>query len=173
MSGNIILIGFMGSGKTSVGRSLSDVLGVKVLDTDELISEQEQMPVREIFSRKGEDYFRKAETETIRKLQNREEQFVLSVGGGLPLRAENRPLLRRIGTVVYLKTGIQTLAGRLSGDHTRPLLDGEGPLEDRISEILRQREPLYEEAADRIVITDGKTVRQVAAEICNMGTVLM
>lgn len=162
---NVILIGFMGSGKSSVGRKLADLLAVPCLDTDALIEEQEKMTIREIFTRMGQAYFRDAETRAVRSLTGREGRYVLSVGGGLPLRAENREILRKLGTVVYLKASVQTLAERLARDTTRPLLQGEEPLEEKITRILSEREALYEEACSHVVLSDGKSVREVAQEI--------
>ena len=163
--GNVILIGFMGSGKSSVGRNLAGLLAVPCLDTDVLIEEQEKMTIREIFTRMGQAYFRDAETRAVRSLTGREGRYVLSVGGGLPLRAENREILRKLGTVVYLKASVQTLAERLARDTTRPLLQGEEPLEEKITRILSEREALYEEACSHVVLSDGKSVREVAQEI--------
>lgn len=163
--GNVILIGFMGCGKSSVGRKLAGLLAVPCLDTDVLIEEQEKMTIREIFTRMGQAYFRDAETRAVRSLTGREGRYVLSVGGGLPLRAENREILRKLGTVVYLKASVQTLAERLARDTTRPLLQGEEPLEEKITRILSEREALYEEACSHVVLSDGKSVREVAQEI--------
>lgn len=165
---NIVLIGFMGSGKTSVGQELSRMLGIPDLDTDQLIVEQEGMSVSDIFAEKGQDYFRRTETEVIRQLQKREGRYILSVGGGLPLREENRPLLRKLGTVIYLKTGVPTLCGRLKGDTERPLLRGEGTLQEKITKILSEREAKYEDAADTEVVTDGLSVREVAEKIADL-----
>lgn len=170
MDKNIVLIGFMGSGKSSVGRRLSRLLGVPVLDTDNMIVVKEGMSISDIFEKKGQDYFRSVETDVVRGLKTREGRFILSVGGGLPLREENRPLLRAVGTVIYLKAGTKTLSERLKGDTTRPLLRGEGTLEEKITKILSEREPKYEDAADRIVVTDGLSVSEVARRIAGMFT---
>ena len=167
---NIILIGFMGAGKTSLGKAVSKLLSVPFLDTDEMIVQSEGMSVNEIFATKGEEYFRSLETETIRGLAGREGGFVLSVGGGLPLRAENRPLLRSAGCVVYLKVSIETLEKRLANDTKRPLLQqGEGTLEEKIRRILTEREPLYLEAADVVIVNDNKSFSSTAHEIAALG----
>ena len=167
---NIILIGFMGAGKSSLGRAVSKILHVPLLDTDDLIVHSEGMSINEIFAVKGEEYFRSLETQTIRSLAQREDRFVLSVGGGLPLRAENRPLLHQAGCVIYLKVGIETLKERLSRDTKRPILhQGEGTLEEKIRRILSEREPLYLEAADVVFVNDNKGFHQAAAELAAMG----
>lgn len=166
MRNNIILTGFMGAGKTSLGKAVAKILKVPFLDTDDLIEQSEGMSINEIFRTKGEDSFRALETETIRRLRDRESRFVLSVGGGLPLREENRPLLRQAGLVVYLKVGVGTLTQRLYDDTQRPLLhQGEGTLEEKIIRILQAREPLYLEAADVVIENDRKPFRQTAMEI--------
>lgn len=166
MSKSIILTGFMGAGKTSLGKAAAKVLKVPFLDTDDLIVQSEGMSISEIFRTKGEEYFRFLETETIRKLGKRESRYVLSVGGGLVLREENRPLLKQAGLVVYLRVGVDTLKERLSQDTQRPLLhQGEGTLEEKIIRILKVREPLYLEAADVVIENDQKPFRQTVMEI--------
>ena len=166
---SIVLIGFMGAGKTSLGKAVSKLLQVPFLDTDELIVRSEGMPVSDIFALKGEEYFRSLETETVRELGHKEDGFVLSVGGGLPLREENRPLLHRAGTVVYLKVSLDTLTRRLQNDTKRPLLhQGEGTLEENIARILAVREPLYLEAADIVYVNDHKPSRTAAEEIASL-----
>ena len=166
---NLVLIGFMGAGKTSLGKAAAKILQVPFLDTDDLSVQWEGMSINEIFALKGEEYFRSLETETVRQLEHRKGGYVLSVGGGLPLRPENRPLLRKAGLVVYLKVGIETLTRRLSKDTKRPLLHkGEGTLEEKIVRILTSREPHYLDAADVVYVNDGKAFRTAAAEIASL-----
>ncbi len=163
---NIILIGFMGAGKTSLGKGAAKELGVDFLDTDDLIERSEGMKISRIFAQKGEEYFRSLETKTVKELQEREGNFVLSVGGGLPLRPENRPLLRSLGTVIYLKAGIDTLSERLCNDTTRPLLQsGEGTLREKIARILEEREPKYMDAADVVLVNEDKPFHDVRHEL--------
>ena len=163
----LILVGFMGAGKTSLGKGCAKKLGIPLLDTDELIVRRECMPISRIFAEKGEPYFRRIETETVRELTERDDPFVLSVGGGLALREENRVLLRQLGTVVYLKTGVDTLEERLRGDTKRPLLrQGEGTLREKIERILSEREPKYLDAADVVVENEGKSFYAVVRELC-------
>lgn len=169
MKNNVILIGFMGAGKTSLGKAVSKLLHVPFLDTDDLIVQAEGMSINEIFASKGEAYFRSLETETVRKLAERNGRFVLSVGGGLPLRAENRPLLHEAGCVIYLKVGIETLKKRLAKDTKRPILhQGDESLEEKIRRILSEREPWYLEAADVVVVNDGKDFHETAGEIAGI-----
>ena len=166
---NVVLIGFMGAGKTSLGKAVAKLLDVPFLDTDEMIVQSEGMPVSEIFAQKGEEYFRSLETKTVRALGRRQERFVLSVGGGLVMRAENRKLLHEAGLVVYLKAGTETLKERLSKDTQRPLLhQGEGTLEEKITRILSEREPFYLEAANVVYVNEGKPFRTAAREIADL-----
>lgn len=161
---NIILIGFMGSGKTTTGISLSYRLQCTLSDTDKMIEKREGRSISEIFAAEGEDYFREKETELLRKLREEKARQIFSVGGGTPLRAENRKLLGGLGTVVYLKVSPETVYERLKGDTTRPLLQGEDPME-RIRELLGEREEIYTEAADIVVESDGKKPAQIVDEI--------
>lgn len=161
---NIILIGFMGSGKTTVGISLSYKMQRTFSDTDKMIEKREGMCVSEIFAAQGEDYFREKETELLRELKNEREGQIFSTGGGTPLRAENARLLHELGTVVWLKVSAETVCKRLKGDTTRPLLQAADPME-RIKKLLKEREERYASAADIVVTADKKTVSQIAAEI--------
>ena len=104
---SIILTGFMGSGKTSLGKAVSKKLQLPFLDTDRLIVDREGISINEIFAEKGEAYFRDLETRTIQELIDRKGDYVLSVGGGLPMKAENRPILKQLGCVIYLKTSLE------------------------------------------------------------------
>lgn len=161
---NIILIGFMGSGKTTVGNRLSYKLKRSIADTDKMIEKREERSISEIFAVRGEDYFRKKETELLRELKREKTRQIFSVGGGTPLRAENRKLLSELGTVVWLKVSPETVYNRLKGDATRPLLQGKDPME-KIKTLLKEREDLYADAADIVITTDKKTVSQIAEEI--------
>lgn len=161
---NIVLIGFMGSGKSTAGINLSYRLQCVLTDTDKVIEKKEGRSISEIFAAEGEEYFREKETELLKKLREERTRQIFSVGGGTPLRAENRKLLRELGTVVYLKVSPKTVCERLRGDTTRPLLQGENPME-KIRTLLDEREELYREAADIIVETDGKKPAQITEEI--------
>jgi len=160
----IILIGFMGSGKTSVGLRLSYKLRRPVEDTDKLIERREGCTVSEIFAAKGEEYFRKKETELLRELVEKRRQGIFSVGGGTPLRPENRKLLKELGTVVYLRVRPETVYERLKWDNTRPLLQCDDPL-GRIRELLEGRREMYEACADIIVDVDELDVDEIQAVV--------
>jgi len=161
---NIILIGYMGCGKSTVGRKTARALGLTFLDTDAMIEAEEDMTISKLFEEKGEEYFRQRETETIRKLLTEEKGKIIATGGGLPMREENRELLRKLGTVIYLKAEPETLYKRLSGDHKRPLLK-EGELRQKIETMLELRNPVYEEIADEIFIADTMSFYEIISRI--------
>lgn len=156
----MVLIGFMGCGKTSVGLRLSFRLRKAIEDTDKIIEQREGRSINDIFARDGEEYFRQAETQLLRDLAGCAVNQIISVGGGTPVRPENRELLKRIGTVVYLRVQPLTVCERLKGDDTRPLLKGDNPLE-KITQLLGQRSAAYEEAADLVVDVDGLDMEEV------------
>lgn len=161
---NLVLIGFMGSGKTSVGLRLSYKLRCPVEDTDKIIERREGCFVSDIFARKGEEYFRQQETKLLAELAGRKRRCIYSVGGGTPVRSENRPLLAQLGTVVYLRVRPETVYERLKGDVTRPLLQCDDPL-GRIRELLAGRREAYESCADMIIDGDCLDTDGIAAAI--------
>lgn len=163
---NIVLIGFMGSGKTSVGIKLSYRLKITFLDTDKQIERKQGRSISEIFASDGEDIFRQMETDCIRELieDNANIMQIFSTGGGTPVREENRELLKRLGTVIYLKVSPEVVYERLKDDTTRPLLQTENP-KARIEELLAARKEAYESAADMIIEVDEKSLEEIVDEI--------
>ena len=161
---NIILTGFMGSGKTSTGIRLSYHLRCPFVDTDRLIQREAGKEIPRIFAEEGEQAFRDRETEVLRKLAGSRKQRVISTGGGLPVREQNRPLLRALGTVIYLRVQPQTVYERLRGDTGRPLLQCADPA-GRIRELMADREGAYREAAHVIIQADGMTFEDIIKEI--------
>ena len=158
---NIILIGFMGSGKSSVGRYMEQEQGYKLIDTDEYIEKQQGDTISNIFANQGEEYFRRLETECIRELIDAGTMSsVISVGGGLPVKVENREFLKKLGKVVYLRATVDTLVNRLSGDSTRPLIQG-GDLRTKITDLFRKRESIYEDVADIVIDTDDCSLEKI------------
>lgn len=177
----IILTGFMGCGKSTIGRLLAEQKGILCTDTDFLIEKEQGRTISEIFETDGEEAFRDMETDCLRSLLQQEESCVVSLGGGLPVggslsdgeavrertyrRGEvNRSLLKELGTVFYLKASPEELYGRLKGDTTRPLLQTEDPYA-RICQMLRSREEWYEKCADEVIETDGRSPQEIADEI--------
>lgn len=160
---NIVLIGFMGSGKTTVGKKLAEELEIEWLDIDTEIEKREGKPISEIFAEKGELYFREIETGYIRSLLS-VQKTVISTGGGIVLKEENVALLKEIGMVIFLHADFSQIIERLKEDTTRPLLQGENR-EEKVMNLLEQRDPSYLSAADIIIQTTGKGVNNVVEEI--------
>ncbi len=161
MKRNIILIGYMGSGKTSVGKHLAELLTYRFKDTDRMIEQKAGDTINHIFAVYGEEHFRNMETGLLKDLVNTLENTVLSTGGGMPLREQNASLLKELGYVVFLKTSKQIILDRLEGDTTRPLLKGED-LDSKVERMLKLRTPVYENAAHRTITTDEKSITETA-----------
>ena len=155
-NGNIILIGFMGSGKTTFGKWISEKHGMKFIDTDEYIENKQGRLIKDIFRESGEEVFRDMETAAVRELIDNTTNTVVSVGGGLPLREINRKLLRQLGCVVFLDTSVDELVRRLDKDTSRPLLAG-GDVRQKIESLMQARMEYYKEVADLIVTTTNNS----------------
>lgn len=160
---HIFLIGFMGTGKTTISRSLQNILHVDVIDMDQEIERTEGMSIPDIFAKKGEAYFRRCETGFLMGLKKK-EGAVISCGGGAPLRGENVEAMRACGTIVLLKASPGTIYERVKDSHDRPLLE-QNKTPEYIQKLLEEREPYYKRAADLEVVTDGKSIIQIAEEI--------
>lgn len=164
MKDNIILIGFMGCGKSSVGIKLSYCLKRTIIDTDKWIEKKQRVTISEIFATKGEAAFRQMETDCLKELIETANRQVISVGGGLPMKEENHQLLRQLGKVIYLKITPEAIYERLKGDTTRPLLQVEDPMA-RIRELLSYRGPIYEKCADVIIEVSDKSFEEILEQI--------
>lgn len=162
---NLILIGFMGAGKTSVAEYCGRRYGMEVVDTDQRIEEMAGMPISQIFATQGEDAFRRLETRMLEELQKEPGGRVISVGGGLPLRRENQELLKKLGQVVCLDVTVDTVLERLGGDvSSRPMLQG-GDVRARAQELMDQRRDVYIRVSDRVVDVNNRPVWAIAGEI--------
>lgn len=170
LSMKIILVGYMGSGKSSVGKLIAQKLSLPFLDLDEEIKNEENKEIHEIFRTSGEIYFRKKESEVLKNLLSSSESFVLSLGGGTPCYGKNLQLMKdeEKTILVYLKTSLETLVKRLMREKdVRPLishLTTKASLEDFIRKHLFER-TFYYNQSDLVLGTDGKTVGEVADEI--------
>ena len=159
---NVILTGFMGVGKTSVGTRLAKDLGYAFVDTDELIEADRKITIAEIFSTFGEPYFRDTETRIIKRTLESDNQ-VVSPGGGAVIRDENRKLFKESGITICLLARPEVIYERIKHETHRPLLHVPDPL-SRITELLTAREDYYRQA-DLVIDTSDKTVDQVICEI--------
>ena len=162
---SIVLIGMMGAGKSSVGRCLQQRTGLARLDTDEMVAAQFGIPIAQIFEKHGEEGFRIAETEVLRKLAPVRPAVVVT-GGGIVVRAENVDLLKQLGTVIWVTAEEATLFERAARRNDRPLLQKENP-RAVFSKLFRERESLYAAAADLRVDTSTLTHDEVAETILN------
>lgn len=166
MKNSIILVGFMGCGKTVVGSLLAERLNWDYLDTDQEIEEEQNRTIQEIFAEEGEPGFRKIENLYLRRVSGR-ERLVLSTGGGAVKDSANVQMLKKSGFVVYLKGDADTLTAHLTGDMTRPLLNGYDGTERaaRVANLLLEREPGYAAAADCTVLINEKSPEQITEAI--------
>jgi len=160
----VVLVGFMGSGKSSVGRELARRFDAPFVDVDERIESAAGCRIRDLFAREGEPAFREWEKAALRDALS-VKGCVVATGGGAFADEGNRELLRSYAPVVYLDAAVETLLGRLSGDRGRPLLR-DGDREEGIRELLSRRVPGYR-TADVTVRTDGRTIEEVAQEVAD------
>jgi shikimate kinase len=162
---NIILIGFMGSGKTSVGRLIAKKLRFQFLDTDHLVEDRARATIGQIFaSPGGETAFRDRETAALESLLVATHRHVIATGGGIVTQPQNVPLLRQLGWVVLLQADPDEIYRRVARNHDRPLLKVKDP-RARVHEMLTTREPLYREAANFVIDSTGLRREDVADSV--------
>lgn len=162
-SGNIVLVGMMGAGKTTVGRMLAKQLGKTFVDSDEEIQKRTGVKISHIFDVEGEDGFRQRESAVLQDLA-RLDNIVLATGGGAVLRPDNREVLRHNGLVIYLKSGVYDLWQRTRHDHNRPLLQTANP-RAKLQELFDQRDPIYAAVADHVIHTGRQSVQVLIARL--------
>ena len=160
---NIFLIGYMGTGKSSVAAHMAEKYGMEVLEMDELIVRQEGMSISDIFAKQGEEYFRNVETVLLQDIC-RQENKVVSCGGGVVLRSQNVEMMKQGGTIVLLSARPETILERVKDDDSRPLLQG-NKTAAYIREMMDKRRESYENAAEVVVWTDGKQIVDICREI--------
>ncbi len=165
--GRIYLIGFMGTGKSTVGRELEARLGYELIDTDEMIVSRDGRDIPAIFNISGESYFRKLESEVIADIAEKEGNYVVSCGGGVVLSEANTKLMRSSGRVIWLLASPKEILRRLENDSGRPLLQGKKTLSD-IEAMMESRYEAYKKAAHGTVDTDGADVSEIASRIIDM-----
>ena len=160
---NIVLIGFMGAGKTTVSDYLSTMFDMDIIEMDQEITDREEMSIPDIFATYGEEYFRDLETSLLVELQDR-KNVIISCGGGTALRENIVAEMKKNGRVVLLTASPETIYERVKDSDDRPVLKGRKNV-DGIAELMEQRREKYEAAADIVVQTDHKTVLQVCEEL--------
>ena len=163
MKGHLYLIGFMGVGKSAVSKRLAAALAVPCMDTDTEIERRASKRIAEIFATDGEEAFRDMETALLSDL-SKEAPQVISCGGGLTLREENRRMMKESGTVIHLKATPEMVFSRVRHSNARPLLNGNMNL-SYIEKLMEERKSRYSGVADLTIETDEKTVEEVVAEI--------
>jgi len=161
---NVVLVGFMGSGKSSVGRLVARTVEGRFVDTDRLVTDREGREIASIFAEHGEGYFRQAESSALRTLVGR-SGLVIATGGGIVTVPANGPVLKKLGLVVWLKAHEEVIWERVSRNNKRPLLLTESPRET-VRTLLEARSPMYEAVADMTVDTTVLTHAEVAERIC-------
>lgn len=167
---NIMLIGFMGSGKSTIAKYLSHILEMQDLETNEFIVKREDMTINEIFQRKGEEYFRRCENNALRELETR-QGIIISCGGGMPMKDENVELMKKNGKIVLLTASPETIYERVKYSNERPLLNGNMNVE-YIKDLMEQRKDRYESIADIVVDTNNKPIHVIAEEVVSKLTTL-
>lgn len=160
---NIVLIGFMGAGKSTISDYLSTMFAMDIIEMDQVIADREEKSIPDIFETYGEEYFRNLETELLIEMQER-RNTIISCGGGVALREKNVTEMKKNGRVVLLTASPQTVYERLKDTDDRPVLKGRKNV-DGIAELMEQRREKYEAAADIVINTDKKTVLAICEEL--------
>lgn len=160
---NILLIGFMGAGKSTVSAKLSELLAMEIMEMDAHIQEKEGMSIKEIFAVNGEEYFRNCESNTLIELREK-KHMVVSCGGGVPLREKNVELMKNSGYVVWLTATPEAIYERVKDSTERPLLNGNMNV-PFIQNLMESRREKYERVADIVIDTTGKEIESICEEL--------
>lgn len=161
---NIVLVGYRGTGKSCTAEALSQRLGIACYSLDALIVEKEKKSIPEIVQANGWDYFRDVESEIVRQYALK-KPVIIDAGGGVVLKPENVQLLKKHGMVFWLKAAPETIISRIQDDSSRPALTEGKTFIQEIEEVLSRRLPLYKNAADVEIDTDGKTIKDITEDI--------
>lgn len=161
---NIVLIGYRGTGKSSVGRLLAERLGRPLVSTDAEIVRRANQAIPDIVQARGWDYFRDLESDVCRELAGK-DGLIIDTGGGAVLRPQNVAILKSNGRLFWLTADVATIVARIGEDKQRPSLTGTKSFTDEVEEVLRERTPKYQSAADHILPTDHRSPTQVADAI--------
>jgi shikimate kinase len=161
---NLVLIGYRGTGKSTVGNVLAARLGRTVVSTDAEVVKRAGQSISQIVAQYGWDHFRDIESGVCQALAER-DGLVIDTGGGAILRSQNVEALKKTGTLFWLTASVETITKRIGGDTQRPSLTGTKSFVEEIQDVLRERTPKYQAAADHLVATDGRSVIQIVDEI--------
>lgn len=161
---NIVLIGYRGTGKSSVGKILAERLSRRLISTDAEVVRRAGLPIPEIVRQSGWERFRDLESDVCRDLAG-QDGLIIDTGGGAILRPQNVAALKTNGTLFWLTAEVATIAARIGGDSQRPSLTGTKSFVEEIEDVLRERKPTYEAAADHVVGTDGRSLTDIADAI--------
>jgi len=161
---NIVLIGYRGTGKSSVARLLAARTKWPLVSTDLEIIKKAGMPVPDIIRKRGWDYFRNVESEICKQV-GKKDRMIIDTGGGAVLRKENVESLRQRGRIFWLTAEVATVMERIKNNSDRPSLTGKKSYVEEVEEVLNERLPLYKAAADHMIATDDRTVEEIANEI--------
>jgi len=164
---NIVLIGYRGTGKSSVGRLLAARLGRELVSTDAEIVKRAHRTIPEIVAQEGWEHFRDLESDICRELASR-DQLVIDTGGGAILRAQNVEALKKNGTLFWLEASVGTITKRIGRGTQRPSLTGTKSFVDEIQDVLRERTPKYQAAADHAITTDHRSINQLVEAILTL-----
>jgi shikimate kinase len=164
---NIVLIGYRGTGKSTVGRLLAVRLGRELVSTDAEIVERAQRTIPEIVALEGWEYFRNLESDICRELGVR-DRLMVDTGGGAILREQNVEALKRNGVLFWLTASVETIVKRIGRDNQRPSLTGTKSFVDEIRDVLQERTPKYQSAADHIIATDDRSIDQVVEHVLTL-----
>ena len=167
---NIVLIGFMGAGKTTISDYLSTMFDMDIVEMDQVIAEREEMSISDIFATYGEEYFRDLETNLLIEMQSH-KNAVISCGGGAALRERNVAEMKKNGRVVLLTASPETIYERVKDSNDRPILNGNKNV-PFITDMMEKRREKYEAAADVVIQTDNKSILEISEELISKLTEL-
>jgi shikimate kinase len=161
---NIVLIGYRGTGKSAVGRLLAARLGRELVSTDAEIVKRAQRTIPEIVAQQGWDYFRDLESDICQELSSR-DHLIIDTGGGAILRPQNIEAFKKNGTAFWLTASVETIVKRIGNDNQRPSLTGTKSFVDEIQDVLQERMPKYQAAADHVIATDNRSINQLVETV--------
>ena len=164
---NIVLIGYRGTGKSTVGKVLAAKLGRELISTDREIVKRAGRSIPEIVAEHGWEHFRDLESDVCRDLGGR-DNLVIDTGGGAILRPQNVAVFKQHGTLFWLTATVETIVSRIGHDSQRPSLTGTKTFVEEIHEVLEERTPKYQAAADHVIPTDGRSIKELVGSLCSL-----